>query len=324
MNTLISVVAKEATINKHLFIRLLMIKVPPGTLISFYLLSYSYLKWFNFILTGSKFLYATIFEMRKVDGWVQYIMFHLWYERLMDNKLNIETQAMREWVELDDLVTYNRLESTPYQALDKLFEFNELGLDSNFVDFGCGTGRVAFYIHNRFNIPVTGIELNQLTYHDLINNYHSYLAANPQVDFSKEMNSYLENSKSAAELSDLQQKPEKSGKRKIKQAKQKHSTIAPLNFVQEYAEKYEIQADQNVFYFLNPFTVSIFVEVVRNIEQSLYHNPRPAELILYYPMYEYQSFMERKTVFNREGSIRLNMLEDEFEKFIVYRYQPVF
>lgn len=54
-------------------------------------------------------------------------MFHLWYERQMDRELNIRTRIMREWTEIEDLMLYNRLESTPYQALDKLFEFNELG-----------------------------------------------------------------------------------------------------------------------------------------------------------------------------------------------------
>lgn len=40
-------------------------------------------------------------------------------------------------------------------------------------------------------------------------------------------------------------------------------------------------------------------------------------------MYDYQYFMEKNTIFLREGSIRLNMLEDEFEQFIVYRYAPM-
>ncbi|MGB4610162.1 MAG: hypothetical protein WBH77_06015 [Saccharofermentanales bacterium] len=255
-------------------------------------------------------------------------MFHLWYERQMDRELNIQTRIMREWTELEDLLLYNRLESTPYQAIDKLFEFNELGSDSNFVDFGCGSGRVAFYVHNRFNIPVTGIELNMETYYELEDNLASYLKADPKVDFAENIASYqkVEQHNRTDKKHDYDFYPhydfntETIKKRKSKKIKQNR---APINFVREYAEQYQIRNTQNVFYFFNPFTVRIFAQVVRNIEQSLFDSPRAAEIILYYPMDDYQEFMERKTVFQREGSISLNMLEDEFEKFIIYRYDPI-
>ena len=44
----------------------------------------------------------------------------------------------------------------------------DTGLDKSdsVVDFGCGRGRVAFYIHNRFHVPVTGIEANDKTYEE--------------------------------------------------------------------------------------------------------------------------------------------------------------
>ncbi|NLJ70708.1 MAG: hypothetical protein GX328_04520 [Clostridiaceae bacterium] len=254
-------------------------------------------------------------------------MFHLWYERQMDRELNIQTRIMREWTTIEDVMSYNRLESTPYQALDKLFEINELGPDSNFVDFGCGSGRVAFYVHNRFNIPVTGIELNMQTYLELRENLNSYLAADPQVNFAENIASYqkIEQHNLLYERAgsdfDIDFAAKKFNNRKIKTAKK---SMASINFVQEYAEHYQIQKNQNVFYFFNPFTIKIFVQVIRNIEQSLFDNPRAAEIILYYPMYDFQDFMEKKTIFQREGSISLNMLEDEFEKFIIYRYDPIF
>ncbi|HHU53153.1 MAG TPA: hypothetical protein GXZ43_03615 [Clostridiaceae bacterium] len=250
-------------------------------------------------------------------------MFHLWYERQMDRELHIKTQFMREWTEIEDLLLYNRLESTPYQALDKLFEFNDLGSDSNFVDFGCGSGRVAFYVHNRFNIPVTGIELNLETYYELEDNLTSYIKANPKVNFAENIALYqqVEQHNISDKKYNYDFKPGKNNKRsKNKKVKQKP---APIKFVQEYAELYQIQNNQNVFYFFNPFTIKIFTQVIRNIEHSLFDNPRAAEIILYYPMYDYQTFMENKTIFQREGSISLDMLEDEFEKFIIYRYDPI-
>lgn len=249
-------------------------------------------------------------------------MFHLWYERQMDHELNIRTRIMREWTEVEDLLQYNRLESTPYQALDKLFEFNELDSDADFVDFGCGSGRVAFYVHNRFNIPVTGIELNMETYYELKNNMASYLKASPKVNFLENIATYkkIEQYNMSDEKYNYDLNSRNFDKRKniIKKENQ-----ASIRFVQEYAEKYQIQKNQNVFYFFNPFTVKIFAQVIRNIEQSLFDNPRTAEIILYYPMYDYQEFMEKKTIFQRVGSISLRMLEDEFEKFIIYRYDPI-
>lgn len=205
-------------------------------------------------------------------------MLHLWYERKLDRELNIKTEGVREWTELENLVIYNRTESTPYQALDQLFKFYELRENSNLLDVGCGTGRVAFYVHNKFGIPVTGIELNDLTYHDLINNLHSYL-----------------------------------------EAQSRHKS--PIRFNQEYAEEYQILPAQNLFYFFNPFSIKVFVQVVRNIEQSLFEHPRAVDLILYYPMPDFQQFMETKTIFDRKGSIHLDMLDDEYEKFIVYSYE---
>lgn len=249
-------------------------------------------------------------------------MFHLWYERQMDRELNIRTRIMREWTEIEDLMLYNRLESTPYQALDKLFEFNELGPDSSFVDFGCGSGRVAFYVHNRFNIPVTGIELNIETYYELKDNMTSYLKANPKVNFVENIASY-QKIEYQNRLSEKHNSYFHSKNLNNQKNRNRRGSRASISFIHEYAEQYRIQKNQNVFYFFNPFTIKIFKQVIRNIEQSLFSNPRTAEIILYYPMYDYQYFMEKNTIFLREGSIRLNMLEDEFEQFIVYRYAPM-
>jgi len=93
-------------------------------------------------------------------------------ERKLDRSLNIKTIGIREWG--DGEVHYNRYEATPYAALDKLFERYKLDKSDSVVDFGCGRGRVAFYIHNRFHVPVTGIEANDKTYEEALNNIESY------------------------------------------------------------------------------------------------------------------------------------------------------
>ncbi|HOA81395.1 MAG TPA: SAM-dependent methyltransferase [Defluviitaleaceae bacterium] len=92
-------------------------------------------------------------------------------EKERDKLLGIKTVGIREWVNNNH---YNRYEATPYKALDVLFE-NYKFIDINrVVDFGCGRGRVSFYLHNRFNLPVIGIEANNKTYEEALENKISY------------------------------------------------------------------------------------------------------------------------------------------------------
>ncbi|HZJ56656.1 MAG TPA: class I SAM-dependent methyltransferase [Clostridia bacterium] len=93
-------------------------------------------------------------------------------ERLLDRALKVRTTGIREWHRGE--VHYNRYEATPYTALDKLFETYSLEKTDELVDFGCGRGRVIFYIHNRFEIPVTGIEANDKTYEEALGNKGAY------------------------------------------------------------------------------------------------------------------------------------------------------
>jgi SAM-dependent methyltransferase len=93
-------------------------------------------------------------------------------ERRRDELLGIRTTGIREWT--DDNVQYNRYEGTPYDALDVLSEKYEFRDIDRVVDFGCGRGRVMFYLHNRFHLPVIGIEANQRTYEEALENEASY------------------------------------------------------------------------------------------------------------------------------------------------------
>lgn len=94
-------------------------------------------------------------------------------ERKVDQLLGIRTVGIREWGrELDNL--YNRYEATPYHALDRLFKKYKFEKNARVVDFGCGRGRVTFYMHHHFNIPVTGVEANDKTFDELLKNEESY------------------------------------------------------------------------------------------------------------------------------------------------------
>lgn len=101
-------------------------------------------------------------------------------ERKRDRTLNIRTTGIREWSVEE--VHYNRCESTPYKALDRLFERYSFNKGDELVDFGSGRGRVAFSIHNRFRIPVDGVEANDKTFDELLVNQRNYLATAKHIN----------------------------------------------------------------------------------------------------------------------------------------------
>lgn len=91
--------------------------------------------------------------------------------RKYDRRLGIQTVGLREW---EGHRHYNRYEPTPYEALERLFEAYKFRKGDRVVDFGCGRGRVAFAIHNRFHVPVVGIEAHDKTYEEALANKRSY------------------------------------------------------------------------------------------------------------------------------------------------------
>ncbi len=92
-------------------------------------------------------------------------------DKKFDDRLLIRTRGIREW---KGDTPYNRCESTPYAALERLFQKYKIDEDDKLVDFGAGRGRVAFYVHNKFNIPITGIELNETTLDEALENKYRY------------------------------------------------------------------------------------------------------------------------------------------------------
>lgn len=93
-------------------------------------------------------------------------------EKTFDKHLQIKTVGLREWGK--DAYRYNRYEATPYSALEQLTKEYPFEKNDHLVDFGSGRGRVTFYIHNRFNIPVTGIEANDKTFEEALENKKMY------------------------------------------------------------------------------------------------------------------------------------------------------
>ena len=91
-----------------------------------------------------------------------------------DAALWISTTGLRHW-RGEDAKIYNRTESTPYKGLDKLFEEYKVYENDAFVDFGAGKGRTSFYVHDEFGIDVSGVELHELTFDELMKNEERYL-----------------------------------------------------------------------------------------------------------------------------------------------------
>lgn len=101
-------------------------------------------------------------------------------EKKFDRTLHIRTVGLREWGK--EANKYNRYEATPYAALEQLFETYSFHPEDQLIDFGSGRGRVAFYIHNRFNIAVTGIEAHDTTFEEALINEEMYRKSRTHLD----------------------------------------------------------------------------------------------------------------------------------------------
>lgn len=101
-------------------------------------------------------------------------------ERKIDGQLGIRTTGIREWKKEDG--PYNRYEATPYKALETLFTKYSFKENDQVVDFGCGRGRVSFYIHYHFQIPVSGVENNDKTFDELLKNEEIYLRKHRHIE----------------------------------------------------------------------------------------------------------------------------------------------
>ncbi|TFE01665.1 class I SAM-dependent methyltransferase [Jeotgalibacillus salarius] len=95
-----------------------------------------------------------------------------------------------------------------------------------------------------------------------------------------------------------------------------------IQFEHAYAEKYEVQADQDVFYFFNPFSVQLFTAVINLISVSLEKYPRNATIILYYPTVEYIHQLEENTGFELVEQVPVpGLVENNHnERFLIFEY----
>ncbi|MBS4209400.1 methyltransferase [Bacillus sp. FJAT-50079] len=197
-------------------------------------------------------------------------------EYYYDKLLNIKTSGDQNEASLS--FHYHRYEPTPYYALEQLFQQYELKSSDRVVDFGCGKGRLNFFIHHLFKATVVGIEMNEKLYQEALKNRSTY-----------------------------------GGKSKIK--------LEQIHFHCCLAEEYEIDPQDNRFYFFNPFSIQIFMGIIHNILLSAERNIRDIEIVLYYGSEEYMFFLENHTFFEfKEEIIIPGVYErNSYERFLIYR-----
>jgi SAM-dependent methyltransferase len=94
-------------------------------------------------------------------------------EQYYDELLNIHTCEDQKG--FNKSFHYHRYEPTPYSALEGLFDQYTIKSSDHIVDFGCGKGRLNFYINYLFNAHVTGVEMNEDFYNDSIENLINYV-----------------------------------------------------------------------------------------------------------------------------------------------------
>ena len=199
-------------------------------------------------------------------------------EQFFDAMLNIKTQGDQKG--FSNSLHYHRYEPTPYSALEQLFNQYELKNCDHVVDFGCGKGRLIFYIHYLFHASVVGVEMNETFYQEALENRNRYASKS------------------------------KNGKGKI-------------DFHCCLAEDYQIDSLDNRFYFFNPFTIQIFMRVIKNILLSVEKAERAIDVVLYYPSKDYIYFLENQTSFELKKEVLLPQISQHNpnERFLIYRLE---
>lgn len=97
-------------------------------------------------------------------------------EKYYDKLLNINTIGNQNWKSTS---THNHpYEPTLYIALEELFENYKLKEDDHIVDFGCGMGRLIFYINYHFQSYAKGVEINERYYEEALINKINYKKKN--------------------------------------------------------------------------------------------------------------------------------------------------
>lgn len=98
------------------------------------------------------------------------------YEKL----LNIQTAG--DQLVFNQSLHLNRYEPTLYEHLDILFKHYPFHSNDHVIDFGCGKGRLNFYLYHTTKAAVTGIEMNEDFHVAALANKQDYLKKNKKCE----------------------------------------------------------------------------------------------------------------------------------------------
>ena len=87
----------------------------------------------------------------------------IWWDR----KLKIQTVGRDD--SMED-VYHHPYEPTPYSVLERLAESGYIQTDNTVVDYGCGKGRVGFFLQKELGCSSIGVEFDENTWQQAVNN----------------------------------------------------------------------------------------------------------------------------------------------------------
>lgn len=91
-------------------------------------------------------------------------------EQQWDKKLNVETCGR------DDSHSdrhHHPYEPTPYSVLERLAESGYITVQNKVIDYGCGKGRVGFFLQHAIGCHVTGIEFDRDIWDEAMDNLYN-------------------------------------------------------------------------------------------------------------------------------------------------------
>ncbi|MCH5265215.1 MAG: class I SAM-dependent methyltransferase [Lachnospiraceae bacterium] len=100
----------------------------------------------------------------------------------MDDKLlHIQTEEIQ--TDGKDTYHFHRYEPTPYEVLERLFNVYIPSSSDVAVDFGCGLGRLNFYLEHRFGLRSVGVEMSEHYYKRALENLQNYNGNRDHISF---------------------------------------------------------------------------------------------------------------------------------------------
>jgi SAM-dependent methyltransferase len=101
-------------------------------------------------------------------------------EQDFDKKLHIVTTG--EQLHFYKSLQFHRYEATPYVHLQQLIREHDFKRFDRIVDFGCGKGRLNFFLYHHTGATVTGVEMNEDYYQMALVNRDHYRKQHGTVD----------------------------------------------------------------------------------------------------------------------------------------------